>query len=802
MKTFLRKTLITLTALTTLFIVSGFILPEVAEARVGDPVPAASIEAEKQQNPSAPRKQDDPGFWGGILWGFAAGIAGLFLEFFGLLTGIAGGLLNGVIHYTVVNVSQNYNNLTPLSETWIVVRDIANIGFIFLLLYAAINTIIGRASDYQKIVVNVIVVALLINFSLFFTRVVIDASNILAITFYDASAPGALLGQQPESNALPGAINTIIGRVSDNQQAINTGLSNQFMRYLNLQNLWNVKETISYDIIISIGVFGSILLVVTAFVFFAMTMMFIVRYVVLMLVLILSPLAMVSYILPQAEDVRKKWMDALVGQAFFAPIFLFFTWISLRILDGVMLAFGAATDTNGNPVIIKEKLSGLVIGDQPLDLDAFELIINFIIVIVLMVSAMTISKDWANKAGNGMSSVTSWITGKAGNMSIGAVGWLGRNTVGRAGHALGESKKFKDWAVYGNKKQKAAANFALMSGRYLGNSSFDARGTSLGSTLGAGKAGGKKGFTGFIKKKSDDETNFAESLGPTEAEKAVAREKLKAAKEAYEDIKKKMPKDSPEVVAAKNSLDLAQSEVDRLEGVKNEDIEKMKKAEKNSDPAVVAAKEAEKEAEKNMRDREEEQKQADDAVKDAEKKMSEDPLLKQELALDAEINRKEEELKNTVINGSRKIKEEELAMKKLELEQVRKTAAEARKRIENDIETKRDDARKAREEFEKAKDAVQKTKLARENAEKAIDARYEKMKKDGTFASLGDKRKEAYAKSVENSPMAKFWGYNYEAAAKIREGKKPIDVIREFFDENKPKAGDAGSEGEKGGEKK
>lgn len=512
MKAFLRKTLITLTALTTLFVVSGFILPEVAagQSKEDNYAKNAANIAEWILFPgpnafsSAASYIWSTSWWQSMLQDFFAGLAGLVLEFFGLLVGVAGNLLNGVIYYTVVNVSQNYNNLKPLSETWRVVRDIANIGFIFLLLYAAINTIIGRASDYQKIVVNVIVVALLINFSLFFTRVVIDASNILAITFYDASVPGALLGQQPESNALAG-------------KAINTGLSNQFMRYLNLQNLWNVKESFDYRGIITIGLFGSILLLVTAFVFFAAAMMFIVRYAVLLLVLILSPLAMVSYILPQAEGVRKKWMDALVGQAFFAPIFLFFTWISLRILDGVMLAFGAATDTNGNPVIIKEKLTGLVIGENPLDLDAFQLILNFIIAIVLMVSALTISKDWANKAGNGMSSVTSWITGKAGMMTFGSMGWLGRNTFGKA------AEKFKDSDAY-RRMQIAAPNsrmarLGLAATNKTASGSFDIRGTRLGGMPGLSEAGGPAGLGGF---EAERKKKVAEATAKSKAAASAA----------------------------------------------------------------------------------------------------------------------------------------------------------------------------------------------------------------------------------------------------------------------------------------
>ncbi len=134
---------------------------------------------------------NNPGFWALIIQNALAGIAEIILRTASLLTGLGGLVLNGAIYHTVVNVSENYNNLPAINEAWKVIRDIANMAFIFVLLYAAIQQILGIGKDVKGLIVRVIVVAVLINFSLFFTKFIIDMSNILALTFYDAMVPGA-----------------------------------------------------------------------------------------------------------------------------------------------------------------------------------------------------------------------------------------------------------------------------------------------------------------------------------------------------------------------------------------------------------------------------------------------------------------------------------------------------------------------------------------------------------------------------------------------------------------------------------
>ena len=81
--------------------------------------------------------------------------------------------------------SSSYDN-EFVEKGWGAVRDVANIFFILMLLYVAIKTVLSlNVTDNKRLVGVIIIVALLINFSLFTTKVVIDASNILAKIFYN-----------------------------------------------------------------------------------------------------------------------------------------------------------------------------------------------------------------------------------------------------------------------------------------------------------------------------------------------------------------------------------------------------------------------------------------------------------------------------------------------------------------------------------------------------------------------------------------------------------------------------------------
>ena len=412
-----------------------------------------------------------------------------------LLTGLAGIILNAVIYYTIVDIANNYSRITTINEAWSVIRDLANMSFIFVLLYAAIKTILGTGSDTKNLIVKIIVVAILINFSLFFTKVVIDASNVLAIAFYDAIVPGAFDDI--------GVINLVT----------QTGISHAFMQNLNLQSLYEVGENgnrIGPASIVTLGIMGSIMLLIAAFIFFAVALMFIIRYVILILVLILSPLAFIAFVLPQLEKYKAQWIDALVGQAFFAPIYFMLTWVTLHVLGGITSAFGA-TD---NP---RAALSGIAFIDSAITgtNEAFGLLINFIVVIVFLVASLILAKELANKVPGGVNKLTGWATATAGGATLGMAGRFGRNVIGSRAATMANDENLKQRASEGSmraKLQLAVANKAV-------KSSFDFRGTGLGGSLDAGKA--QKG--GFVQDQKD---------------RAKAYEKYKPSKNAIEEARK------------------------------------------------------------------------------------------------------------------------------------------------------------------------------------------------------------------------------------------------------------------------
>src|SRR3989338_645375 len=98
---------------------------------------------------------------------------------------MSGYLLDYAVDFSVKDFSDNINQIKVIDTGYKIILNVANMLFIFILLYIAIKTILGMGGDIKKLLTNIIVVALFINFSLFMTKTIIDASNILAMGFYN-----------------------------------------------------------------------------------------------------------------------------------------------------------------------------------------------------------------------------------------------------------------------------------------------------------------------------------------------------------------------------------------------------------------------------------------------------------------------------------------------------------------------------------------------------------------------------------------------------------------------------------------
>jgi len=385
-------------------------------------------------------------------------LAILILQLAALITHLSGTILNYIVQFTVVDMAKNLKEATTINVAWKVIRDVANMAFIFVLLYAAIRTILGIGSDTKKLIVNIIVVAILINFSLFFTKVVIDASNILAITFYDAIAPEALRSDR------------------------SLGLSGSLMEPLRIQSLWKITtDTFKGKQLIIIGVMGTIVSLIAAFVFFAVAIMFVIRFVVLIFVMILSPLAFMGFILPQLKQYKDQWLEALLGQAFFAPIYFLLTWIVIIVSRGLF----TTTTTGGDMATVFTGVVGVNGNVRSPTPESMTLLMNYIIMIVLLIASLIIAKKWADKAGHGVPGLTKWATGAAGGVAFGGLGWAGRSTLGRLGGAaagsasLQEASDKKRSGFLWDRTKGATARLALYASRKAEGGSFDARSATI-----------------------------------------------------------------------------------------------------------------------------------------------------------------------------------------------------------------------------------------------------------------------------------------------------------------------------------
>ncbi|MEK7194101.1 MAG: hypothetical protein AAB660_00235 [Patescibacteria group bacterium] len=396
-----------------------------------------------------------------------------------LILMLSGVILNASIYFTVVQMTDNFTALPAINVAWTTIRDLANMAFIFVLLYSSIMLIIGQGKDTQRMIVRMVVAAILINFSMFFTKVIIDVANLLALTFYSAIAPQAQLSKFLEA-----------------------GLSNSVIKPLGVQALYQLGSAgfSSGTSIFTTAIMSSVVFLITAFSFFAIAIMFIIRYVVLIFVIILSPLMFISMILPALSSYRDQWWKALTGQAFFAPIYFLLMWVTISIIQELNMGGAAGSDGFANAI------RGAA--------DAIPLLVNFIVIIAFLIATLLISKGVADKAGGGVASLNKWALGKAGGASFGLAGRLGRKTLGAAGSAMGDSERLKRMEEKGG-VSGAMARLGLAAGRKTAKQSFDLRGSALGGTLNAGKAQ-SGGFAEDFKQAAKKQKEYGESLKPSD----------------------------------------------------------------------------------------------------------------------------------------------------------------------------------------------------------------------------------------------------------------------------------------------
>ena len=409
-----------------------------------------------------------------------------------------------------VSIGFDYTKIGGVSEVWTIVRDIFNVLFVFILLWAGITQIIGTAKvNTKQIIIGVVIAGLLINFSMFFARVLIDTSNIVSTALYNQ-----LVTINGPSVSLTTGLTSGLGI----PQVTASG-GNAFTANYNAGK----TEISSTNITNTIGTFGTIILfilqitiyLVAAFAFFSVFILFIGRIVTLLLLLALSPLGFLgtTAIGELLKDVKKTtdwWWEEFTAQLFVAPIFLLLIFITLKIAHG----FGDPTKMNAiTDALGKSSQTG---GLDP------SILFKFAIIIYLILKTVELTKKSSGSVGAAINSI--------GQKAVGF--GLGVATGGGAMMLRGSIGKFASNVAKGNGRIGGALNRAANRGGALGGfakwtqtgaektagASFDMRNTALGKNMAtrsgidanAGVKVATGGYDGSRKRYDERQTKNAE----------------------------------------------------------------------------------------------------------------------------------------------------------------------------------------------------------------------------------------------------------------------------------------------------
>ena len=216
-------------------------------------------------------------------------------------------------------IFKNDSTSGGLKQAWDFFRDIANAAFALIFLWVIFSQISNVGiSNYgiKRILPRLIIGALLVNLSFYLCQLAVDLSNILGFSL---------------KGVLEGAASGI-----DTQSAATGSFNNLFVIGLALTGIG-----LFIFLAVSIPTILSLLLVLLV-----VLVILIVRQSAIILLIAISPLAFAAWLLPNTENMFKKWMSVFRGLLIVFPV------ISLLYgagkLAGAVLA-ASATDDPNNP---------------------------------------------------------------------------------------------------------------------------------------------------------------------------------------------------------------------------------------------------------------------------------------------------------------------------------------------------------------------------------------------------------------------------------------------------------------------
>lgn len=236
-----------------------------------------------------------------------------------------------VLTYLAYPTTFKYATTPFVHSGWLVSLQIANAILVLALIYLAIKFILGmeKFGDFKSIL-NVIIVALILNFSLTICAFVIELSNIVTLTFLN-SAVGInnTLGIENLNEFNLDAFITFASKFVTKF----TPVFHNFVAFKDMGVALGILGQIISGIILTL--FSIALIIVLAGIVFG----FFTRVIILWILLILVPLALVISLFTSGgilkNPIMDQWIRQFSKQIVFGPVMAFFLMMTFLIMGGV-----------------------------------------------------------------------------------------------------------------------------------------------------------------------------------------------------------------------------------------------------------------------------------------------------------------------------------------------------------------------------------------------------------------------------------------------------------------------------------
>lgn len=288
-----------------------------------------------------------------------------------------------------VNSAEFLNRLGIIEPTWAFVRDALNMTFIFILLFVAVKILLGRSGYTAKgSIARLVLVAILMNFSLFAAKIMVDASNIISLNIYE--------GIKTKEGTSPDKRGNVSARI---------------MTTLGLNGIYNFPAIFDNKTvqgcgtmpgtILTVGIFGSILMLITTLTFLLAAILFFLRMLNIIVLFITSPVWVWGYVMENSSTKKGSewWQKNMWHVLKFPVMYMLFLYVTLAMFaqlntiqtspDGTRMSFiQLICDTTTNTA----SGSDAVFAKLPL-------ILNFLIVIASLMGIIVYSTKRSGDAG-------------------------------------------------------------------------------------------------------------------------------------------------------------------------------------------------------------------------------------------------------------------------------------------------------------------------------------------------------------------------------------------------------------------